>query len=124
MQGAAFRELRSESSQTMETPCLDPVQHVPQFRVTVCGSDKHSVQRARSAMDAWLGGCIELELSTRIGLFYESPNYRAVGGRGFGPLWSSSERRLNDGFEQPCLAAKRPIDRLDDDSGLGGDCRH
>src|SRR5215207_11237722 len=103
----------------MESPCLHLVQYIPQFRVAVCGGDKHPVQRARSAMDAWLGGRIELELPMRIGLFYHSPDCRALGRRSFGPLRSASERRLNDGLEQRCFAAERPVDRLDDDAGLG-----
>src|SRR4029434_9175745 len=77
VQGPALRKLGSESSQSMQPPCLESLQYVPQFRVAVGGANKHSIQRTRPAMDSRLSGRIELELSTWISLLNDSSNGRA-----------------------------------------------
>jgi hypothetical protein len=69
-------------------------------------------------MDAWLGGCVELELSMRVALLYDSPNCRALRRRKLSPFRSSGECCLKNGFEQSSLAAERPVNRFDDDASF------
>jgi hypothetical protein len=85
-QSPALGELAGKGPKAMQPTRLDHVQYLSQFRVTVSGGDEHSIERARSALDARLRGCIQLELPTRIGLLDDSPNCRALLGWSFGPL--------------------------------------
>src|SRR5215211_2324712 len=108
----------------MQAPGGNPIDHRLQLPIIIGGTSEHSIQRARSTVDSGLGGGVELQLSAWIGLLDDSANGWTVGRRNVGALRSSGECRLNDGFEQPSLAAECPIDRLDNNSRLGGYHRH